>query len=96
MVRASWLSDDTDLPLLDEHVQKLDHFVSSMADGVIDKGELEKQLDNLVSAMKAVEGDLDDATHAKVTKLLVELTAYNVMQTLHDLAAERLRHAFSR
>jgi hypothetical protein len=31
-----------------------------------------------------------------VTKLLAELTAYNVMQVLHDMAAARVEQAMAR
>ena len=41
--------------------------------------------------MKAVEELLDDEQHAKVTKLLAELTAYSVMRTLHELTAARVK-----
>ncbi len=91
MARINWLDDDTNLPALDAHVQQLEHFNRSLADGVIDSAELATQLDHVVNAMKAVQGELSDAQHAKVTSLLVELTAYNVMQTLHELAASRAR-----
>lgn len=90
MARISWIDDDN-APQLDEHLSQLEHFAQSIADGVIDAEELKKQESNLVTAMKAVEGDLDDEMHAKVTTLLVELTAYNVMQLLHELAVERVR-----
>jgi predicted transcriptional regulator len=90
MARINWIDDDN-APQLDEHLHQLEHFSQSIADGVIDAEELAKQESNLVEAMKAVEGELDDATHAKVTALLVELTAYNVMQVLHGMAVERVR-----
>jgi hypothetical protein len=45
--------------------------------------------------MKALEPELSDALHAKVTTVLVELSAYNVMRLLHELQAERARIAFS-
>lgn len=90
MGRISWIDDDN-APQIDEHLQQLEHFTQSIADGAIDAEELSKQESNLVEAMKAVEGDLDDATHAKVTTLLVELTAYNVMQVLRELAVEKVR-----
>jgi hypothetical protein len=41
--------------------------------------------------MRDVEASLDDATHAKVTKLLAELTAYSVMRTLHELTTARVQ-----
>ncbi len=94
MARISWLDEGTDLPTIDAHVEQLDHFTDALADGVVDSAELARQQDAVVAAMKAVEGELSDDQHAKVTALLVELSAYNVMQVLHDLAGERLRGAF--
>lgn len=93
MPRVSWLNDDN-APQLDERAQCLEHFTTSMADGVIDNDELQKQEENLVAAMKAVEGDLSDEVHERVTTLLVELTAFNVMSVLHDFASARARKAF--
>ena len=46
--------------------------------------------------MKKVESELSDELHAKVTTLLVEMTAYNVMRLLHELQAERARMAFGK
>ncbi|MGE0546904.1 MAG: hypothetical protein AB7O24_15865 [Kofleriaceae bacterium] len=94
MPRASWINDDSH-PDLDAHVGQLDHFANSLADGVVDAKELATQEQNLVSAMKAVEGSLDDAQHAKVTKLLAELTAYSVMRTLHEIAQARVQNVVS-
>ena len=93
MARVSWIDADS-TPQLDEHVAQLEHFTQAMADGRIDKDELDKQEQALVAAMKAVETELSDELHGKVTRLLAELTAYNVMQTLHELAASRARSAF--
>jgi hypothetical protein len=92
MARVSWLNDES-TPDLDAHVGQLEHFTQSLADGVIDAKELATQEANLVSAMKAVEGSLDDAQHAKVTRLLAELTAYSVMRTLHEMAQVRVQAA---
>jgi len=90
MARASWINDDSH-PDLDAHVGSLDHFAASLADGVIDAQELATQEANLVAAMKAVESSLSDDQHAKVTKLLAELTAYSVMRTMHELAQARIQ-----
>ncbi len=95
MARANWINDDH-TPDLDAHVQQLEHFAASLADGVVDSGELAKQEQNLAAAMRAVESSLSDEQHAKVTTLLAELTAYNVMQVLHDMAAARVEQAMSR
>lgn len=94
MARASWINDDT-TPDLDAHVGQLEHFTQSIADGVIDAHELATQEQNLVSAMKAVEGSLDDDLHAKVTRLLAEVAAYSVMRTLHEMTQARVQSAVS-
>lgn len=90
MARASWINDDT-TPDLDAHVEQLDHFTASLADGVIDDQELATQEANLVAAMKAVESSLSDEQHTRVTKLLAELTAYSVMRTLREMAQSRIK-----
>jgi len=92
MARSSWINDES-TPDLDNHVNKLEHFANSLADGVIDAGELATQEKHLVAAMRDVEGSLDDNQHAKVTKLLAELTAYSVMRTLHEMAQARVQQA---
>jgi len=96
MARIDWLDEKTNVPVIDEQVQKLATFVDAMADGVIDQTELEKQQSSVVQAMKAVQGDLNDAQHEKVTRLLVELSAYNVMRLLHELQHTRLERAFAK
>jgi predicted transcriptional regulator len=90
MARTSWVDADSN-PDLDAHVAKLEHFTQSMADGQIDSTELEQQENNLVAAMRAVESTLSDDQHAKVTKLLAELTAYTVMRTLHEWRAAQVK-----
>lgn len=92
MARISWINDDSTTDL-DAMVEKVDHFTQSIADGVIDAQELATQESNLVAAMKAVEGSLDDAQHAKVTRLIAEVTAYSVMKTLHELTQARVASA---
>jgi hypothetical protein len=94
MARASWINDET-TPDLDAHIGQLEHFTQSIADGVIDAQELATQEQNLVAAMKAVEGALDDAMHAKVTRLLAEVAAYSVMRTLHEMAQARVQGAIT-
>jgi hypothetical protein len=90
MARTSWIDQDSH-PDLDAHVEQLSHFTASLADGVIDDKELSTQEKNLVAAMRAIESSLSDEQHAKVTKLLAELTAYSVMRTLHDFVQQRAR-----
>jgi hypothetical protein len=56
---------------------------------------LEKQQSSVIAAMKAVEAELNDDQHAKITRLLVELSAYNIMRLLHELQLSRREHAFT-
>jgi hypothetical protein len=90
MTRVGWFDEKTHMPVIDEQVHKLSTFVDAMADGVIDHGELDKQQSSVVEAMKSVENELNDQQHAKVTRLLVELSAYNIMRLLHELQQSRL------
>ncbi len=95
MKRVDWFDEKTHVPVIDEQVQKLSTFVDAMADGIIDHAELEKQQSSVVDAMKAVEADLNDEQHAKITRLLVELSAYNIMRLLHELQQTRRERTFS-
>jgi hypothetical protein len=95
MARISWFDEKTHMPVVDEQAQKLSTFVDAMADGIIDDSELEKQQSSVIEAMKAVEGNLNDEQHAKVTRLLIELSAYNIMRLLHELQGSRIERALS-
>jgi hypothetical protein len=92
--KQSWLDDKAQTPLIDGYVQNLSTFVDAMADGHIDDKELADQEKRLVAALKEVEPTLSDAQHGQVTKLLCELTAYNVMQTLNSLQSARPKTTF--
>jgi hypothetical protein len=96
MARTSWFDEGAAHPVVLESVSKLESFTSAMADGVVEKTELVGQEQRLVAAMKHLEVELSDELHTKVTNLLVELTAYNVMRLLHELQTERARMAFGK
>lgn len=95
MARTSWF-DDADLPIIDEQAGKLESFTQAMADGQIDSGELHRQQEAVVRAMHAIEPELTDEQHEKVTRLLVEMSAYNVMRLLHELQKQRMQRRSSR
>ncbi len=96
MARTSWFDDKAEHPAIQERLSRLESFTSAMADGVVTADELKGQEQRLVAAMKKVDAQLDDAMHAHVTTVLVELTAYNVMRLLHELQSERARMAFGK
>jgi hypothetical protein len=96
MARTSWFDDAAQHPAIHERMDKLESFTSALADGEVSKQELRGQEERLMAALNALEPDLSDALHAKVTTVLVELSAYNVMRLLHELRAEQTRRAFSK
>jgi hypothetical protein len=83
--RTSWLDAKSEAPVIQEHVERLSSFMEAMADGKITDEELGDQESRLVAAMKKVEPELNDQLHSDVTQLLCELSAYNIMHTLHGL-----------
>jgi hypothetical protein len=93
MARTGWFDEKAEHPAVLQQVQKLESFTGALADGVVEKRELDSQERRLAAAMKGLEPELSDELHAKVTTVLVELTAYNIMRLLHELNAERVRIA---
>jgi hypothetical protein len=93
-VRSAWFDESSKLPIIDEQAQRLESFMKAMADGRIDTAELETQQARLVKLMKEIEPELSDEVHAKVTQLLVELTAYDLMKALHSMHAARPKTVF--
>jgi len=71
--------------MIDEYARQLEGFVRAFEDGVISDKEISDQEARLVSVMQDVEASLDDAAHAKVTKLLCELNAYDIMQFTYEM-----------
>jgi hypothetical protein len=96
VARTSWFDEKAQHPLVQEQVTRLESFTTAMADGVVTKQEVAGQEQRLVAAMKKLESELSDDLHAKVTTVLVELTAYNVMRLLHELQTERARMTFGK
>jgi len=79
--RSRWF-DAAHKPLIAEYAQRLEPYIEAMADGRIDAGELQAQEERLIAAMREVEPQLTGELHAQVTRLLCEMAAYDLMQTL--------------
>jgi hypothetical protein len=92
--RQKWFDDASHEPLIENYARKLDSFIQTMADGVVDDSEITAQEARLIGLMKEVEPLLNDDVHAKVTRLLCELTAYDIMQMLHSLQEARPKTQF--
>jgi hypothetical protein len=93
VARTSWFDEKAEHPSIQERVSQLQTFTDALADGMVTKQELAGQEQRLLAAMKNVEPNLNDELHGKVTDVLVELTAYNIMRLLHELQIERMRMA---
>lgn len=89
MARKSWVDPDTNEPLIDDYAKKMANFMHAFADGVITEQEISDQEARLVDLMGEVEEHLDDAVHAKVTRLMCELTAFNIMQFVYEMQMSR-------
>ena len=92
--QASWLDAESHQPVIERYARRLGPFVEAMADGKIDESEVQAQEKRLVKLMKEVEPTLSPALHERVTQLLYELTAYNLMHILHSMEQARPKTAF--
>lgn len=92
--RINWFDEKTHAPVIEQHARKLDSFVATLADGRVDAHELKAQETRVVDLMKEIEPLLSDELHAKVTQLLCEVTAYDIMQLLHAAQEARPKTKF--
>ena len=92
--KTPWFDSASEAPLLGEYARKLDSFLDAVADGKVTSKELVAQEDRLVVLMKEVEPLLSPEAHEKVTQLLCEVTAYDLMNTLHMAGQSRPKTVF--
>lgn len=92
--RTPWFDPKTNDPLIDDYAKKLESFVSAIADGEISNKEITDQETRVVDLMKKVEPQLNDEQHEAVTKLLCEVTAYDIMMMLRSLQDTRPKTKF--
>jgi PHD/YefM family antitoxin component YafN of YafNO toxin-antitoxin module len=92
--KTPWFDAASDSPLLAEYARKLDSFLDVVADGRVDVQELEAQEKRLVALMREVEPLLSPEAHEKVTQLLCEVTAYDLMNTFHMAGKARPKTKF--
>jgi len=94
MARQSWIDTKTNEPLIDDYAKNLESFLQTFADGHVDEKELQTQEERLITLMKEIEPKLDDDLHAQVTRLLCELSAYDIMQYTYEIQQARPKTAF--
>jgi hypothetical protein len=87
--KSQWFDEASETPIIAEQSRRLDSFLAAVADGRVDKRELENQEQRLVNLMREIEPQLDPAMHEKVTQLLCELTAYDMMNVMNMMQQAR-------
>ena len=92
--KTPWFDDLSDTPLIAEYARKLDSFLDAIADSVVETKELAEQEKRVVALMKEIEPLLSPEAHEKVTRLLCEVTAYDLMHALHMGGHARPRATF--
>ena len=86
---STWFDAKTEEPLLQEQARNLDSFLAAIADGKVTTAEVEAQEDRMVALMKKLEPKLSPELHEMVTQLLIEVTAYDLMQVMNMMQATR-------
>ena len=92
--KSQWFDERTETPIIAEQARRLDSFLRAVADGKVEQKELDSQESRLVALMKEIEPQLDSALHGKVTQLLCELTAYDMMHVLNMMQENRPQTQF--
>ena len=92
--KTPWFDDLSDTPLIAEYARKLDSFLDAIADSVVETKELAEQEKRVGALMKEIEPLLSPEAHEKVTRLLCEVTAYDLMHALHMAGHARPRATF--
>jgi len=92
--KTPWFDAASESELLTEYARKLDSFLDVVADGRVDAQELDAQEQRVVKLMREVEPLLSPEAHDKVTQLLCEVTAYDLMNTMHIAGKSRPQAKF--
>jgi hypothetical protein len=91
--RKSWLDDEGGIAI-DAYARQLESFLEATADGVVSADEVTAQETRVAELMREIEPQLDDTMHEQITKLLCELTVYDIMQLIHTMQEARGKTVF--
>jgi hypothetical protein len=91
---SSWFDASTHSSLIAEKAKQLESFTSTFADGKVEPSEIKAQEDRVYKLMQEIEPLLDEKLHARVTELLCELTAYDLMQFVAALQESKPQTKF--
>jgi hypothetical protein len=87
--KTTWFDENSNASLIADQAQRLDSFLKAMADGKVTDDEVKSQEERVVKLMKEIEPKLEPELHDRVTQLLCELTAYDIMQSLNMMQSAR-------
>jgi RNase P subunit RPR2 len=87
--KSTWFDEASSESLIADKAQRLESFLAAMADGKVTDAEVKEQEERVVQLMKEIEPQLDPKLHERVTQLLCELAAYDLMQSLNMLQSTR-------
>jgi hypothetical protein len=87
--KTTWVDEESDLPLITERARQLDSFVDAIADGKVTDAEVKAQEARVMKLLKEIEPQLDPKMRERVTELLCELSAYDMMQVLNMMQHSR-------
>jgi hypothetical protein len=87
--KSAWFDETSHESLIAAQAQRVDSFLQAIADGKVTEEEVKAQESRVVKLMQEIEPKLDPALHEKVTQLLCELTAYDLMQSLNMMQSAR-------
>jgi hypothetical protein len=87
--KSTWVDEETDMPLITERARQLDSFVDAIADGKVTDAEVKAQEARVMKLLKDIEPQLEPSLRDRVTELLCELSAYDMMQVLNIMQHSR-------
>jgi hypothetical protein len=87
--KSSWFDETSSSSVITEQAKRLDSFLQAIADGRVTDEEVKTQEARVVKLMKEIEPKLDPELHEQVTRLLCEVTAYDMMQSLNMMQSAR-------
>jgi hypothetical protein len=87
--KSTWFDETSNASLIADQAQRLESFIHTMADGKVTDDEVKAQEQLVVKLMKEIEPQLDAQLHERVTQLLAEITAYDMMQSLNMMQSAR-------
>lgn len=87
--KSAWFDEASSASLIADQAQRLESFLQTMADGNVTDDEVKAQEARVVKLMKDIEPQLEPQLHERVTQLLCELTAYDLMQSLNMMQSAR-------